>query len=47
MATRPPGPIPELKQALIEQFGAHLEQRYHEAEGVPLDFVLAGVIARL
>jgi len=38
---------PELKDMLIEQFGAHLEQRYRQAEGVPLDFVLAGVIARL
>lgn len=37
---------PEMKQAMIELFGSHLENDFREDGGVPLDFLVAGVIAR-
>jgi len=36
----------EVLDGLIDLFGAHLEDEYREDEGVPLDFFLAGVLAR-
>ncbi|MCY1004714.1 methyltransferase domain-containing protein [Nannocystis pusilla] len=36
----------EIKDAMIELFGSHLEDGFREDEGVPLDFFFAGVIAR-
>lgn len=37
---------PSVIDALARLFGARLEQRFREAKGVPLDFDLAGVVAR-
>lgn len=37
---------PEMKQAMIELFGSHLEGEFREDEGVPLDFLVAGIIGR-
>ena len=31
---------------MIELFGSHLEDGFREEDGVPLDFFVAGVIAR-
>ncbi|MBL9103969.1 MAG: methyltransferase domain-containing protein [Myxococcales bacterium] len=36
----------ELLEGLIELFGTHLDNDFREDEGVPLDFFVAGVIAR-
>ena len=36
----------EVLDGLIDLFGAHLEDEYREDEGVPLDFFVAGVLAR-
>ena len=36
----------EVLDRLIDLFGSHLEDEYREDEGVPLDFFLAGVLAR-
>lgn len=36
----------EVLDGLIDLFGSHLENEFREDEGVPLDFFLAGVIAR-
>jgi len=36
----------EVLDGLIELFGSHLEDEYREDEGVPLDFFLAGLLAR-
>lgn len=35
----------EVKEAMIELFGSHLEDGFREDDGVPLDFFFAGVIA--
>lgn len=37
---------PDMKDAMIELFGSHLEDGFREEDGVPLDFFVAGVIAR-
>lgn len=36
----------ELLEGLIELFGTHLDDGFREDEGVPLDFFVAGIIAR-
>ncbi len=36
----------EVLDGLIDLFGTHLENEYREDEGVPLDFFLAGILAR-
>jgi ubiquinone/menaquinone biosynthesis C-methylase UbiE len=36
----------ELLEGLIELFGTHLDDGFREEEGVPLDFFVAGIIAR-
>ena len=36
----------EVINSLVELFGTHLENEYREDEGVPLDFFLAGILAR-
>lgn len=35
----------EVKEAMVELFGSHLDDGFREDEGVPLDFFVAGVIA--
>lgn len=37
---------PDVKDAMFELFGSHLEDGYREDEGVPLDFFVAGIVAR-
>lgn len=36
----------EVLNGLVDLFGAHLEDEFREDEGVPLDFFVAGVLAR-
>ena len=36
----------EVLDGLVELFGAHLDNEFREDEGVPLDFFVAGIIAR-
>lgn len=36
----------DVRDAMIELFGAHLEDGFREDEGVPLDFFVAGIVAR-
>jgi len=36
----------EVLDGLVDLFGAHLENEYREDDGVPLDFFVAGIIAR-
>jgi ubiquinone/menaquinone biosynthesis C-methylase UbiE len=36
----------DILDGLVELFGSHLEQEFREDEGVPLDFFLAGILAR-